>query len=43
MTPFAYTNAVLFGAGQVGMTLMEQLAAQGVQVTAKSSSPCRLA
>ncbi len=33
MTSFAYTNAVLFGAGQVGMTLMEQLAAEGVQVT----------
>jgi len=33
MTPFTYTHAVIFGAGQVGMTLMEQLAAQGVQVT----------
>jgi Trk K+ transport system NAD-binding subunit len=26
-------KAVIFGAGQVGMTLMAQLAAQGVQVT----------
>ena len=33
MTPFSYTHAVIFGAGQVGMTLMAQLAAEGVQVT----------
>ncbi|HRW50537.1 MAG TPA: NAD-dependent epimerase/dehydratase family protein [Caldilinea sp.] len=33
MAPFSYSNAVIFGAGQVGMTLMEQLAVEGVQVT----------
>ena len=33
MSTISYDKAVIFGAGQVGMTLMEQLAAQGVQVT----------
>ncbi|MFO7633833.1 MAG: NAD-dependent epimerase/dehydratase family protein [Caldilinea sp.] len=33
MSANAYTNALIFGAGQVGMNLMEQLAAEGVQVT----------
>ena len=33
MSTFAYTHATIFGAGQVGMTLMEQLVASGVQVT----------
>ena len=33
MSKITYTNAVIFGAGQVGLTLMEQLAAAGVQVT----------
>ncbi|MBK8046649.1 MAG: NAD-dependent epimerase/dehydratase family protein [Anaerolineales bacterium] len=33
MTTINYTNAVIFGAGQVGMTLMEQLVQQGVTVT----------
>jgi nucleoside-diphosphate-sugar epimerase len=30
---FQYDKAVIFGAGQVGLTLAEQLAARGVQVT----------
>jgi len=33
MATISYDKAVIFGAGQVGMTLMEQLAAQRVQVT----------
>lgn len=33
MSSISYTQATIFGAGQVGMTLMEQLAAQGVGVT----------
>ena len=33
MTSQTYTNATIFGAGQVGMTLMEQLVQQGVLVT----------
>ena len=33
MSTFNYTNAVIFGAGQVGMHLMAQLAAEGVAVT----------
>jgi nucleoside-diphosphate-sugar epimerase len=33
MTSLSYTKAVIFGAGQVGMTLMEQLVQQGVAVT----------
>lgn len=33
MSTIPYTNAVIFGAGQVGLTLMGQLAAAGVQVT----------
>ena len=33
MTDISYTNALIFGAGQVGMTLMEQLVEQGVRVT----------
>ena len=33
MTTINYNNAVIFGAGQVGMTLMEQLVQQGVSVT----------
>ena len=33
MSAISYDKAVVFGAGQVGMTLMEQLAARGVQVT----------
>ncbi len=33
MSTFAYTHATIFGAGQVGMTLMEQLVASDVQVT----------
>jgi nucleoside-diphosphate-sugar epimerase len=33
MTTNQYSKAVIFGAGQVGMTLMEQLVANGVTVT----------
>lgn len=33
MPAISYTNAVIFGAGQIGMHLMQQLAAEGVQVT----------
>lgn len=33
MTSLTYTKATIFGAGQVGMTLMEQLVQQGVAVT----------
>ena len=33
MSAFSYSHATLFGAGQVGMTLMEQLAQRGVTVT----------
>jgi nucleoside-diphosphate-sugar epimerase len=33
MTPITYSKATIFGAGQVGMTLMEQLTAQGIDVT----------
>jgi len=33
MTTTQYATAVIFGTGQVGMTLMEQLVAQGVAVT----------
>ena len=33
MTSLAYSRAIIFGAGQVGMTLMEQLVQQGVAVT----------
>lgn len=33
MSTITYTNAFIFGAGQVGLTLMEQLAAEDVQVT----------
>ena len=33
MTSLTYTKAIIFGAGQVGMTLMEQLVQQGVAVT----------
>lgn len=33
MSTISYTNALIFGAGQVGMNLMEQLVSAGVQVT----------
>jgi nucleoside-diphosphate-sugar epimerase len=33
MTSLAYARATIFGAGQVGMTLMEQLVQQGIAVT----------
>ena len=33
MTSLTYSKATIFGAGQVGMTLMEQLVQQGVAVT----------
>lgn len=33
MSTITYTNALIFGAGQVGLTLMEQLVAADVQVT----------
>jgi nucleoside-diphosphate-sugar epimerase len=33
MTSLAYSRATIFGAGQVGMTLMEQLVQQGITVT----------
>jgi nucleoside-diphosphate-sugar epimerase len=33
MSALAYSHATIFGAGQVGMTLMEQLAQKGVVVT----------
>ena len=33
MSALAYSHATIFGAGQVGMTLMEQLAQKGVAVT----------
>lgn len=33
MSSITYTRATIFGAGQVGMTLMEQLASQGIAVT----------
>ena len=32
MASLTYTKATIFGAGQVGMTLMEQLVQQGVDV-----------
>lgn len=40
MSTLTYTNAVIFGAGQVGLTLMEQLADDDVQVTLVNRSGC---